>query len=108
MDTECFFATDQAVDDGWKGRAQQIVMLKSKLPRLEKDGAAGSKMSTNSRFRSSQAKGVDAKAEEELSSMSQERQQAVEVIMHSSTRCMMLIWSFSHIIKGPDGGSRST
>jgi hypothetical protein len=40
--------------------------------------------------------------------MSQERQQAVEVIKHSSTRCMMLIWSFSHIIKGPDGGSRST
>lgn len=81
---------DQAVDEGWKGRAQQIVLLKNKVNRLEKEGAAGGKMtstSASSRFRSSaQAKGVDAKAEEELSSMSQERQQAVEALTEDHAR----------------------
>jgi hypothetical protein len=75
---------DQAVDEGWKGRAQQIVMLKSKVSRLEREGGgAGGKQpgagTSRPRGGGAQAKGVDAKADEELSSMSQERQQAVEV-----------------------------
>lgn len=75
---------DQAVDEGWKGRAQQIVMLKSKISRLEKD--ARSANSTNSRFRSSAPKGVDAKAEEELNNMSQDRKQAVEALTEDHAR----------------------
>lgn len=70
---------EQASEEGWKGRAQQIVLLKSKVARLEREGCAGAASKPGSRFKSSQAKGVDAKAEEELSSMSQDRQQAVEV-----------------------------
>ena len=77
------------MDEGWKGRAQQIVLLKSKVARLEKErdregqGQQGAGAGAKGRFKGSSssyaARGVDAKAEEELSSMSQERQQAVEV-----------------------------
>ena len=68
------------MDEGWKGRAQQIVLLKSKVARLERDKESTMKSSAaKTRLRSSTTKTVDEKAEEELNSMSQERQQAVEV-----------------------------
>lgn len=91
------------MDEGWKGRAQQISLLKTKLSRLERDresGVGSSSTSSNPRFRSSASgasKGVDAKAEEELSSMSQERQLAVEVrSVHTYISyilsCMFVYW----------------
>jgi len=71
---------DQAVDEGWRGRAQQIVMLKSKIKRLESGRISGA-ASQRSRHND-----VDAKAEEELSSMSAERQQAVEALTEDHQR----------------------
>ena len=91
--------SDQAVDEGWKGRAQQISLLKSKLARLERDSRGnGASSTSNPRFRSSAAatKGVDAKAEEELNSMSQDRQLAVEVRVFCVCLCLSLSLSLSH------------
>lgn len=70
---------EEAVDEGWRGRAQQIVMLKTKIKRLE----SGEKTSATSRTKASD---VDAKAQEELSAMSQDRQQAIDAITEDYSR----------------------
>lgn len=65
---------EQAVDGGWRGRAQQIIMLKSKIKKLEA-GVGITSQSTRSR------NDVDSKAEEDLAYMSNERKQAVEALI---------------------------
>ncbi|CAE7671883.1 CCDC13, partial [Symbiodinium microadriaticum] len=73
-------SVEQAVDDGWRGRAQQIVMLKAKVKRLEAGQTSGGVGRTRG------TRDVDAKAEEELQSMSAERQQAVEALTEDHQR----------------------
>lgn len=68
---------EQAVDGGWRGRAQQIVMLKAKVKQLEQNGNTGN----NTRMQMmSKGNDVDSKAEEELHEMSKDRRQVVEAL----------------------------
>ena len=70
---------EEAVDEGRKGRAQQIVILKNKVKRLEMAASqAGSvTLGTNMTTRSSRAD-VDSQAEDDLEYMSSVRKMAVE------------------------------
>lgn len=70
---------DQAVDEGRKGRAQQIIMLKSKIKRLEMQASTSGSMTlgTNIITKSSRTN-VDTQAEEELEYMSSVRKLAVD------------------------------
>ena len=69
-------------DEGWKGRAQQIVMLKSKIKRLESESHFSQSSEPNassSSFPTSRRRmDVDSKVEAELSEMSMERGKAME------------------------------
>lgn len=91
---------------GWRGRAQQIVMLKTKLKRLEnqiKEATASPSMSMaqsslTSNYQSSTVSApsirrehqstfdVDIKAEEDIAGMSNERRQAVEALTEDHAR----------------------
>ena len=77
------------MDDGWKGRSQQIVMLKTRLKRMEANSKTGGMMES----RGGKSKGttaqqrvaannlrrdVDFKAQQELNEMDRMRQQGVE------------------------------
>lgn len=70
---------EQAVDEGRKGRAQQIIMLKSKIKRLEMAASSSGSvtMATNMTARTSRTN-VDSQAEEELEYMSSVRKLAVD------------------------------
>ena len=90
-------SVEHAVDGGWKGRGQQIIMLKSKVKRLEQSIAMGNTANGNNDETPSQLlsarvpKGgrragtalnnVDNKAETELADMSNDRKQAIESIV---------------------------
>lgn len=63
-------AAGPALEDGWRGRAQQIVILKNKVRALE-DGRADARPKPPRR-------GVDADARHEISCMEKERTRAVE------------------------------
>jgi chromosome segregation ATPase len=71
---------DQAVDEGWRGRAQQIIMLKNKIRRLESD--QNTKRSTTN----GQQSDVDTKAQEDIAGMMLDRKQAVEGIIEERAR----------------------
>jgi chromosome segregation ATPase len=73
---------EQAVDGGWRGRAQQIIMLKSKVKRLEAMAATGT-VTNGTRGR---VNDVDAKAEEDLANMNADRKAAVESITEENVR----------------------
>lgn len=94
-------ALEQAVDGGWRGRAQQIIMLKSKVKQLEQQlqqgggGGGGPSSSHGTRRQSSsgyggqgqgQAQDVDSKAVEEIQEMSRERRQIVEALTEERVR----------------------
>ncbi|GMH70789.1 hypothetical protein TL16_g05495 [Triparma laevis f. inornata] len=81
------------MDDGWKGRAQQIVMLKTKMKRLEANNKTGGMMEASSRGGTRRANSttaqqrvaannlrhdVDFKAQQELNEMDRMKQQGVE------------------------------
>lgn len=74
-------ALEQAVDAGWRGRAQQIILLKAKIKQLESASQNNSVVLSNgaSAF-SSATKDVDVKASEDLVEMSRERRQVVEAL----------------------------
>ncbi len=82
---------EQAVDGGWRGRAQQIIMLKSKVKRLEQTiatGGAGAGGSEGDLVPAKAPRGgrraganVDTKAEHDLVDMSNDRQQAIEAMV---------------------------
>ena len=73
---------DQAVEGAWRGRAQQIIMLKAKIKKMSagdtsSSGATISSAATNR----SKKTDVDTMAQEELAEMSQERKNAIEFII---------------------------
>ena len=72
---------DQAVEGSWRGRAQQIIMLKAKIKKLtdENGGATLTPFGTN--FPKMKRIDVDSKAQEELVDMSLDRKHAVESII---------------------------
>jgi hypothetical protein len=98
--------SESMVDKGWKGRAQQIVMLKSKVKNLENALASsrehvqvhGKNISGDSRLesqsmntstkmgRTSRAIDVDSKAHENLAEMSDARASAIEYVSADNDR----------------------
>ena len=90
-------SVEHAVDGGWKGRGQQIIMLKSKVKRLEQSIAMGNTTNGNNddttspllnarvpkggRPAGTASNNVDSKAETELADMSNDRKQAIESIV---------------------------
>eukprot|EP01036_Dinobryon_divergens_P024693 gene24693-33164_t len=76
---------EQAVSGGWKGRAQQIVMLKAKIRKLEASLEGGN---GNGGGPQSQQGDVDSKAQDELAGMSNERRQAVEALTEERVRLL--------------------
>ena len=76
---------EDAVDGTWRGRAQQIIMLKAKVKKLTSatDNRNASPPSSSIRMATAKLKKVDAdtRAQEDLVDMGQERKQAVESIM---------------------------
>lgn len=74
--------------EGWKGRAQQITLLKTKMKRLEANAKTGGMMESRGSSRSTTAqqrvaannlrRDVDFKAQQELNEMEKMRQQGVE------------------------------
>ena len=90
-------STEQAVDGGWRGRAQQIVMLKSKIKRLEAaatwsgvSGVGGGPMTGHTGLGSSRHSrlDVDSQAESGLAEMTSERKVAVDAIVEERGRLM--------------------
>lgn len=71
---------DQAMAEGWKGRAQQIISLKTKIRRLESGSANPSKATVKQE--------VDVKAAEDIAEMSKERRQTVEALTEERIRLM--------------------
>ena len=76
---------EEAIDGTWRGRAQQIIMLKAKVKNLTLATDNGNIPLPSSSIRISTAKlkksDADTRAQEELVDMSQERKQAVESII---------------------------
>lgn len=81
---------DEAVDEGRKGRAQTIVMLKNKIRRLEaavSQGGSGSVATLQTGVtRSTRGPGVDVQAEEEIEYMSSARKIAVEELSEAHAK----------------------
>lgn len=85
---------EEVLDDGWKGRAQQILLLKNKIKRLEEGSGDGSIAANDqvsigtSSYRSIRTtrRDVDSKAERDLVEMSNERQRAVEQLTADHAR----------------------
>lgn len=86
---------EQAVDGGWRGRAQQIIMLKSKVKQLEQQVqqyGGGSTFSQGTRrtqmigITSGTQQDVDSKAVEEIQEMTRERRQIVEALTEERVR----------------------
>lgn len=78
---------EQAVSGGWRGRAQQIIMLKSKIKKLEAAASSGITLGSMSKGRGTN-NDVDAKAEEELHEMSNERRKMVESLTEERLQLM--------------------
>lgn len=83
---------EQAVDGGWRGRAQQIIMLKSKIKKLE----AGTAQVQSQRDRND----VDSKAEDDLAGMSADRRMAVEAITEENSRLNERCTELENKVKG--------
>ena len=71
---------DDAVNGNWRGRAQQIIMLKTKIKKLENHATSDSTIISTTTGISRRSHDVDTKAEEELADMNSQRRQAVEAI----------------------------
>lgn len=74
---------EDAVAGNWRGRAQQIIMLKTKIKKLESqlmNNGGDSTVITSTTAISKRTHDVDTKAEEELADMNSQRRQAVEAI----------------------------
>jgi hypothetical protein len=68
-------------DSGFRGRAQQIIMLRTKVKRLEAERAAAMQAATNPNFKSNRNRNdVDLRAAEDLQGMEQQRRDAMEQI----------------------------
>eukprot|EP00607_Mallomonas_marina_P010710 CAMPEP_0182421090 /NCGR_PEP_ID=MMETSP1167-20130531/6309_1 /TAXON_ID=2988 /ORGANISM="Mallomonas Sp, Strain CCMP3275" /LENGTH=419 /DNA_ID=CAMNT_0024597867 /DNA_START=12 /DNA_END=1272 /DNA_ORIENTATION=+ len=80
---------EQAVEEGWRGRAQQIIMLKNKIKRLEASvaptGAAVSAVRSKS---GKQLSEIEQRAMDELADMSNDRQQAIEALTEEHSRVL--------------------
>jgi hypothetical protein len=82
---------EQAVDGGWRGRAQQIIMLKTKIKRLEAsaglNATAGSVPTANTHA-SKHHRGidVDSQAESGLAEMSNERKIAIDAMFEERAK----------------------
>lgn len=76
---------EDAIDGTWRGRAQQIIMLKAKVKKLtsatEGKSISLPPPSTELSTAKLRNKDADVRAQEELVDMSQERKQAVETII---------------------------
>ena len=81
---------EQAVDGGWRGRAQQIIMLKSKIKRLEATAGLNATTGTVQTSVSRHVRGldVDSQAESGLAEMSNERRVAVDAIVEERARLL--------------------
>lgn len=94
-------SVEQAVDGGWRGRAQQIILLRAKVKQLEAAlGSGGGNLNSGSTmtFRSNMGGGggstvnggrgmdVDARAAEDINEMSRERRQVVEALTEERVR----------------------
>jgi hypothetical protein len=76
-----------ADDSNWRGRAQQIVMLKTKVKRLENERSAAITSAANPNFKSNRGRNdVDIKAQEDLHDMEQQRREAVEQVTLENER----------------------
>lgn len=72
---------DDAVNGNWRGRAQQIIMLKTKVKKLESQLTNNdSTVITTTTAITRRSHDVDSKAEDELADMNSQRRQAVEAI----------------------------
>ena len=73
---------DQAVEGAWRGRAQQIIMLKAKIKKMSAgDVSSGAATISSAATNRSKKADVDTIAQEELAEMSQERKNAIEFII---------------------------
>lgn len=92
-------SVEKAVDGGWRGRAQQIIMLKSKIKRLEAStvwssvsGVGGGPMAGGSHTGLGSSRhsrlDVDSQAESGLADMTSERKVAVDAIVEERGRLM--------------------
>lgn len=90
---------EQAVSGGWRGRAQQIVMLKAKIKKMEAEGASTTRVRSSGYGYGGTATGtggdspggamdVDAKAGADLTAMSNERRQVVEALTEERVSLM--------------------
>lgn len=79
---------EEAVDEGRKGRAQTIVILKNKVKRLELTASQGGSIATMQTgiSRSTRGPDVDAQAEEEIEYMSSARKIAVEELSEAHAK----------------------
>lgn len=71
---------DDAVNGNWRGRAQQIIMLKTKIKKLEGQLMSDSTIISTTSGISRRSHDVDTKAGEDLADMNSQRRQAVEAI----------------------------
>jgi hypothetical protein len=82
---------DKIMDDGWKGRSQQIVMLKTKMKRMEANAKTGGMMDQKAAHSGQKGataqqrvaannlrRDVDFKAQQEINEMERERQRGIE------------------------------
>lgn len=78
---------EEAVDEGRKGRAQTIVMLKNKIKRLESAMSQGASVASLQTGVTRSTRGdVDAQAEEEIEYMSSARKIAVEELSEAHAK----------------------
>eukprot|EP01038_Epipyxis_sp_PR26KG_P011927 gene11927-15961_t len=77
---------EDAIEGGWRGRAQHIIMLKSKIKKLEQTIASGDNTSNVSQY--TRNNDVDAKAVNDLNGMSSERRQIVESLTEERFKLM--------------------
>ena len=70
-------------EEGWRGRAQQIVMLRAKVKRLEAEAT----LAENSQDKPHRRRmDVDSKAEQELADMQAERQRVLDGLLNEKAR----------------------
>jgi hypothetical protein len=74
-------------NSNWRGRAQQIVMLKTKVKRLENERSAAITSAANPNFKSNRGRSdVDIRAQEDLHDMGEQRREAVEQVTLENQR----------------------
>ena len=86
-------SVDQAVEGSWRGRAQQIVMLKAKIKKLTDENSVGAATPFGSNLSRMKRIDVDSKAQEELVDMSLDRKHAVESIIEERDSLMKVTQS---------------